>query len=95
MFAAEMQHNIASPTSASFRKMFKEALLTKGMQEGREWRLEKLPQAHPMYHCFFDFDSLPPGFDDWCVVRDGQAAFGVPYAVDYLDGVILDGRGRP
>ena len=92
MFAGDVLHNIKSWTSAAFRKMYEDALITKDKKRGREWKIEKLLQDHPLYHCFFDFDSLPIGFDDWNVVRDGQHQYGVPYAVYYMDGVILDGR---
>lgn len=92
VFAGDTLHNIKSWTSASFREMFEQALLTKDKKLGRQWRFERLPQQHALYHCFFDFDSLPLGFDDWNVAYGGQHQYGVPYAVDYMDGIVLDGR---
>jgi hypothetical protein len=91
IFAGDTLHNIKSWTSASFREMFEKALLTRDKKLGHQWAFEKLAQEHPLYHCFFDFDSLPVGFDDWNG-PEGQRQYGVPYAVQYMDGIVLDGR---
>ena len=33
---------------------------------GEDFELKRIPQDHPVYHCFFDFDGLPPeGAENW------------------------------
>ena len=48
---AELEYG---PGEASLRKMFKQVL-------GNKARFRNLPNDHPIYHCFFDFDGPPPG----------------------------------
>lgn len=70
----------------SNREMFKKALATKGLIFGRDWNFEKLPNSHPLYHCFFDFPEGPPVAGDFLFIRGGTVPF------DYLEGIVLDGR---
>jgi hypothetical protein len=65
----------------SIREMLKQALGRVGYPYGRDWDFEDLPNSHPIYHCYFDFDGpLAPadsgGFD----------------AHDFVRGITLDGR---
>ena len=55
--------NIDSPLDKSIRDMIQRALASQELEQGRDWAYEKLPNAHPIYHCYFDFNSLPPGQD--------------------------------
>ena len=74
------------PVDASFHRMFKEALATQGKAPRRDWDFQKLPDDHPLYHCFFDFDGLLPGCDEWWGVED------VKETRDYLIGVTVGDR---
>ena len=78
------------PAEASLRKMFREAL-------GTDARTVRLPDDHPIYHAFFDFDSgppvgaevnVPPGA--WAVADLSDAA--QTKMVPYLEGIILRDR---
>ena len=42
-----------SAAEASLRKMFRDAL-------GSDAKFLPIPNSHPLYHCFFDFDDGPP-----------------------------------
>lgn len=67
-----------SPIDRTARQLMKDAL-------GEDILFEKLPQDHRLYHCFFDFEGPPMGFD----YRFTKGAHA-PY--DYLEGVFIDGR---
>jgi len=43
----------------AFRQLIEDALLTQGLRPGVHWRIERLPNIHPIYHCFFDFERAP------------------------------------
>ncbi len=92
VFASDVLHNIRSWSAAALRKMFVDALASAGYKEGRDWLFEKIPGSHPIFHCFFDFDRAPPGFDNWAVVKGWQPTYGVNYAVDYIEGITIEGR---
>lgn len=47
--------------------------------------LEKLPKDHPLYHCFFSFDSLP-------VTSFELNGWGDDLVHDYLKAIIVNGR---
>jgi hypothetical protein len=51
--------------------------------------LERLPNSHPVYHCYFDFDGPPIG-DDALGHHQNPVQWKVPK--DYLDGIEVDGR---
>ena len=48
---------------------------------------EVLPNSHPVYHCYFDFDG-PPAAADGAMMRE----LGEGGIVDHLQGAIVDGR---
>ena len=58
----------------------KGALETQGI---REAAFQKLPNSHPLYHCYFDFNAPPPAGDTH------HSSYHKP---DYLEGIELDGR---
>lgn len=67
------------PAEASLRDMFKQAL-------GRDARFVPIPNDHPFYHVFFDFeDGPPPG---------GEELSGGNFrsSVYYLEGIFLGDR---
>ena len=65
---------------ASLRKMFKDVLR-------KDARFQFLPNDHPIYHSFFDFDNGPPPGGEIYGRRPERA---VPSP--HLEGIYLDGR---
>ena len=65
---------------ASLRKMFKDVL-------GKDARFHLLPNDHPIYHSFFDFNGGPPPGGE---IRRGPLDHGIPSP--HLEGIYLDGR---
>jgi len=67
------------PAEASLRDMFKQAL-------GRDARFVPIPNEHPLYHVFFDFDDGPP--------PGGEELAGGHFrsSVYYLEGIFLGDR---
>ena len=72
---------VGTPWEVALRQMLKDALASQNAVHGRDWSFEPLPNTHPIYHCFFDFDGAPPSLEAWPVV--------VP---DYLEGITLEDR---
>jgi len=70
---------IGSAFDRSARALLRAAL-------GEDCRFEKIPNDHWLYHCFFDFNGPPVGFDFNRFARPVKA----PY--DFLEGIFLDGR---
>ena len=84
------------PAEAGLRGMFEDAL-------GREARVQILPNDHPIYHSFFDFDDGPPPGGEvqetvWVLGATTQsgATSGYrmfqPKPVPYLEGIYLGDR---
>ncbi len=74
-----------SAADLSFRDMYKRALATQGFTFERDWIFEQLPNDHPVYHCYFDFDGPPEGQINY-FTQNGEGL------IDYLEGITLDGR---
>ena len=74
------------PVDVAFHRMFKDALEMQDKAQGRDWEFERLPDHHPLYHCFFDFDRLPPGNDEY-YYRDSS----IPKK-DYLEEITIEDR---
>ncbi len=79
---------------ASLRRMLRDAL-------GNDAKFLPIPNAHPLYHCFFDFDDGPPqGSEIDISVNSEQAAgyhhFHMLYTMSkrvyYLEGITIDDR---
>jgi hypothetical protein len=49
-----------------------------------------LPNEHAIYHCFFDFDSLPAGGHE--PFRKPGTVYVLAPWIDFLEGVTVDGR---
>ena len=62
------------------RQMIKDALAAQGKTFGSDWNFVRLPNSHPVYHCFFEFPEGPPTAGDW------------QYHADGLDGIFFDRR---
>ena len=72
------------------RQMFKDALATQGVLFEKHWGFEKLPNDHPIYHCYFDFEGPPMG-NDAGVVSGGLHYPGME-VLFYLEGVPVEGE---
>jgi hypothetical protein len=48
----------------ALRHFIRVAFQQAGYREGKDWKFEHLEQSHPLYHCFYDLESLPRGFRD-------------------------------
>jgi len=78
---------------ASLRQMLKDSL-------GADAQFLPIPNDHPLYHCFFDFDDGPPqGAEIQMVQTTTTGATGyearnssIAKAVHYLEGIWLDER---
>ena len=77
LFVEAMGHP-SSAAEASFRNVFAEALAYKGI---KDLAFQRIPNSHPMYHCYFDFDGPP--------MEHRETGYGRPY----LAGLLLE-RGR-
>ena len=67
------------PGKASIMQMFEDVL-------GKDAKWRKLPNDHPIYHSFFDFDNGPPPN------TSSAGAGGLMRFSSYLEGLFLDGR---
>ena len=59
--------------------------------EHKDWSFVRLPSEHPLYHSFYDIDSLPRGF--WDIMHwysDIELRFEL--SPDFLEGIQVDGR---
>ena len=57
-----------------------------GYQEWKDWKFTRLEITHPIYHCFYDINSLPRGMRDMNFVVGGQ---DTPLTPDYLEGIVV------
>jgi hypothetical protein len=65
------------------KRAFASGLEAQGLVEGRDWYTGKVPVAHPMFHCYFDFDRPPVGY-----VFSGISGYPI-YIDDPAIGVFL------
>ena len=75
----------------ALRDFIRQAFGQVGYAEHKDWSFVRLPPEHPLYHCFYDVDSLPRGFWDirfWY----STAASRAEWSPDYLEGIEMDGR---
>jgi len=77
---------------ASLRQMLREAL-------GNDAKFNPIPNDHPLFHCFYDFDGPPQGSEmtssSTATVNDqGRAALTTVYTkqVLFLEGIWIDNR---
>ena len=57
-----------------------------GYQEWKDWQFSRLELTHPLYHCFYDVNSLPRGMRDMNFLVSGR---DTPPTPDYLEGVVV------
>jgi len=74
------------PAEASLRQMFRDAL-------GPQARFRPIPNTHPIYHCFYDFDGPPAGQEigTTATVAYLKPVF-TPTPVHFLEGIFLGDR---
>ena len=88
------------PEVISLRSLVRRALATQGLREGSDWSFEPLSLDHPLFHCFFDIDTLPVNYWQATYVDRGGVAeqYGNSryptdeYIPRYIEGIHLDGR---
>ena len=82
--AGGYQHDLPA-----LRDFIRQAFQQVDYVEHKEWSFVRLPPEHPLYHCFYDVDSLPRGFwDIWFWYLDPRSES----SPDYLEGLEVDGR---
>ena len=82
--AGGYQHDLPA-----LRDFIRQAFAQIGYAEHKDWSFVRLPPEHPLYHCFYDIDSLPRGFwDIWFWNWEGN----FEWSPDYLEGIEVDGR---
>ena len=65
----------------SARSNFKKALAAQRCEYGRDWTFQILPNDHPLFHCYFDFDGAPGSYYDPEFELSGK-----------LEGICVGGR---
>ena len=82
--AGGYQHDLPA-----LRDFIRQAFQQVDYAEHKDWSFVRLPPEHPLYHCFYDVDSLPRGFwDIWFWYLDPRSES----SPDYLEGIEVDGR---
>ena len=76
----------SSVCAPSLRALIRAAFDAVGGLEGHDWAFVQLQPEHPLYHCFYDFDNLPPGY--WSS-RESVVYDIIP---SYLEGIEVDGQ---
>ena len=67
------------------RSLIRASFQAVGYQEWKDWQFRRLELTHPLYHCFYDINSLPRG------MRDMHFLIGEspPLTPDYLEGIMV------
>ena len=86
----------------SLRDLIRMALATQGLTEGTDWTFEPLALDHPLFHCYYDIDTLPTNY--WRATAAnvygykegppdrGTVSSTVEGIPPYLEGIHLNGR---
>jgi hypothetical protein len=67
----------------------KTTLLDALEMQGIQGAYEALPNHHPVYHCYFDFDAGPPAAADGACIHSNVENMDI---LDHLDGLIIERR---
>ena len=67
------------------RSLIRASFQAVGYQEWKDWQFSRLEITHPVYHCFYDVNSLPRGMRDMHYTGTGS----VPLTPDYLEGIVV------
>ena len=74
----------------ALRDFIRQAFQQIDYAEHKDWSFVRLPPDHPLYHCFYDVDTLPRGFHDighWYVNTANRAK-----PLNYLEGIEVNGH---
>ena len=69
------------------RSLIRASFQAVGYQERKDWQFRRLELTHPLYHCFYDVNSLPRGMRDMHFIVGGQDYS--PRTPDYLEGITI------
>ena len=69
------------------RSLIRASFQAVGYQEWKDWQFTRLELTHPVYHCFYDVNSLPRGMRDMHFIVGGQDY--PPRTPDYLEGIVV------
>ena len=67
------------------RSLIRASFQTVDYQEWKDWQFKRLEITHPIYHCFYDINSLPRGMRDMHHLT-GESP---PLTPDYLEGIVV------
>ena len=70
----------------SVRALIRASFEAVGYREWKDWQFRRLELTHPLYHCFYDVNSLPRGMRDMHFIVGGQ---DTPLTPDYLEGIMV------
>ncbi len=71
----------------AMRTLIRASFQAVGYQEWKDWKFRRLAITHPLYHCFYDVNSLPRGMRDMHFIVGGQDY--PPPTPDYLEGIVV------
>ena len=84
--AGGYQHDLPA-----LRAFIRQAFQQMDYAEHKDWSFVRLPPEHPLYHCFYDVDTLPRGFwDIWYASTDLMYRFEL--SPNFLEGIEVNGR---
>ena len=67
------------------RSLIRASFQAVGYQEWKDWQFKRLAITHPIYHCFYDINSLPRGMRDMHFLNRESP----PPTPDYLEGIVV------
>ena len=68
------------------RSLIRASFQAVGHQEWKDWQFIRLATTHPLYHSFYDVESLPRGMRDMHFTTGGESP---PLTPDYLEGIAV------
>ena len=67
------------------RSLIRASFRAVGYQEWKDWQFKRLELTHPLYHSFYDVNSLPRGMRDMHFLAGDYP----PRTPDYLEGIVV------
>ena len=67
------------------RSLIRASFQAVGYREWKDWKFRRLGITHPIYHCFYDINSLPRGMRDMHFIAGEYP----PRTPDYLEGIMV------
>ncbi|MCE2448595.1 MAG: DUF4159 domain-containing protein [Candidatus Latescibacteria bacterium] len=68
------------------RSLIRASFQAVGYQEWKDWQFRRLELTHPIYHCFYDINSLPRGMRNMHFLFKNES---LPLTPDYLEGIVV------